>query len=68
MKKANDADICCTNVTSSYLVWGASTQGGAPKPPVPHNQSCVNVVGTSPLKLPELLDAFFDTPLPPVAK
>jgi hypothetical protein len=67
---SNDADVCCMDpaVNGSFLVWGASTQGGAPKPPVPHNQSCVNVVGTSPLKLPELLDAFFDTPLPPVAK
>jgi len=65
---SNDADVCCMDpsVEGSYMVWGASTQGRAPKPPVPRNQSCVNVVGTSPLKLPALLDAFFPAPLPPV--
>ena len=67
-RNSNDADVCCMDptVNGSFLVWGASTQGGKPDPPVPHNQSCVNAVGTSALKLPELLDAFFDTPLPPV--
>ena len=65
---SNDADVCCMDdsVNGSYIVWGASTQGRPPNPPVPKNQSCVNVVGTSALKLPELLDAFFPSPLPPV--
>ena len=65
---SNDADVCCMDpaVEGSYLVWGASTQGSTPKPPVPRNQSCANVVGTSTMKLPELLDAFFPSPLPPV--
>lgn len=64
---SNDADVCCMDesVNGSYLVWGASTQGGKPRPPVPHNESCANVVGTSARKLPELLDAFFSSPLPP---
>ena len=64
---SNDADVCCMDpsVKEGYVVWGASTQGGAPRPPVPRNQTCANVVGTSTMPLPEMLDAFFSTPLPP---
>lgn len=65
-RNSNDADVCCMDplVNGSYVIWGASTQGGAPKPPVPRNQSQTNAVGTSPQKLAELLDAFFPLPLP----
>ena len=59
-RNSNDADVCCMDdsVNGSYLIWGASTQGGAPGAPVPRNQSQTNAVGTSPLKLAGLLDAF----------
>lgn len=66
-RNSNDADVCCMDpswVNGSYVIWGASTQGGAPDPPVPRNQSQTNVVGTSPQPLAELLDAFFPLPLP----
>ena len=64
---SNDADVCCADVDNgegSFIVWGASTQGAAPHAPVPRNQSCTNVIGTSKKPLAEFLDAFFDEPLP----
>eukprot|EP01065_Artemidia_motanka_P028046 TRINITY_DN33257_c0_g1_i1.p2 TRINITY_DN33257_c0_g1~~TRINITY_DN33257_c0_g1_i1.p2 ORF type:complete len:334 (+),score=96.20 TRINITY_DN33257_c0_g1_i1:61-1062(+) len=59
---SNDADVCCMHpdVSSGWLVWGAGTQGRAPKPPVPGFPDCINAVGNSSLKLPDLLPAFFE--------
>eukprot|EP00041_Stephanoeca_diplocostata_P003034 m.31478 g.31478 ORF g.31478 m.31478 type:complete len:923 (-) comp13977_c0_seq1:581-3349(-) len=57
---SNDGDVCCMhpNASGSWLVWGASTQGGKPTPPVTHGST--NALGrnaTTPL--PRLLEAYF---------
>lgn len=57
---SNDADVCCHGVdpsVGSWLIWGASTQGRAPKPPATHAQT--NVVGFANVTLAELLSSFF---------
>ena len=55
---SNDGDVCCSgSANGSWLVWGASTQGRKPTPPVTHG--CANVVGHSALPLAELLAAYF---------
>jgi len=56
---SNGGDICCLapNSTTSWLVWGASTQGSKPHPPV--TQGCTNAVGSSPMPLSQLLEKYF---------
>jgi hypothetical protein len=46
-QNSNDADVCCMhgdvdNIT--YFIWGASTQGGPPQPPLTGTVACTNVV------------------------
>lgn len=57
---SNDGDVCCMspNSTTSWLVWGASTQGQHPRPPVQHG--CTNAVGSAPMPLAELLGKYFE--------
>jgi len=57
---SNDGDICCMAPGSnmSWLVWGASTQGRKPKPPVTHG--CTNAIATSTMPLSDLLAAYYN--------
>lgn len=56
---SNDGDVCCIDpaVNGSWVVWGASTQGRTPTPPVKVGTS--NAIGYSPLPLPKLLAKYF---------
>ena len=59
-QNSNDADVCCYNDgddAGSWVIWGASTQGGRPTPPAKHGST--NVVARSNLSLPLLLESFF---------
>jgi hypothetical protein len=60
---SNDGDLCCLNtpepLNESWLVWGASTQGRHPTPPVTHGST--NAVGRAPIALAELLAGSFDS-------
>eukprot|EP00911_Craspedida_sp_UC1_P002548 UC1_evm1s1892 len=59
---SNDGDVCCLapGVNTSWWVYGASTQGRAPKPPVPRNQSaCTNAIGRADIPLADLLERYF---------
>ena len=60
---SNDADVCCMNMPRaagrSFVVWGAGTQGKAPKPPLTKANHCTNVVATANMSLPQLLAAHF---------
>ena len=47
------------NASVSYVIWGAGTQGRAPKPPLTKANHCANVVATANLSLPQLLAAHF---------
>jgi hypothetical protein len=60
VRNSNDGDMCClhANVTTSYLVFGASTQGRAAGPPLNHTAE-VNAVGTADMPLHELLAKYF---------
>eukprot|EP01013_Petalomonas_cantuscygni_P023302 TRINITY_DN44719_c0_g1_i1.p1 TRINITY_DN44719_c0_g1~~TRINITY_DN44719_c0_g1_i1.p1 ORF type:complete len:429 (-),score=41.40 TRINITY_DN44719_c0_g1_i1:113-1399(-) len=67
---SNDADVCCAEVighgaaaNGSYVVWGASTQGKTPLPPVLPNTSSTNVIGWSPFPLGEMLSRVFENGL-----
>eukprot|EP00039_Didymoeca_costata_P007837 m.104457 g.104457 ORF g.104457 m.104457 type:complete len:145 (-) comp13843_c0_seq2:18-452(-) len=46
-ENSNDADLCCIheNVSDTYIIWGASTQGRSPKPPLTGTDAGTNVVG-----------------------
>ena len=44
---------------ASWVVWGAGTQGRAPKPPLTRANHCANVVATAGVPLPELLSNHF---------
>lgn len=59
--QSNDGDICCmhANVSSAYVIWGASTQGGPPRPPLTGSSAGTNAVGIAPMPLTELLAAYF---------
>ena len=48
-----------TNVTTSYVIWGASTQGRAPSPPLDGSDAGTNSVGTADVPLPQLLAQYF---------
>ena len=71
---SNDADVCCMNMyavvdegdagvpllaASSYVVWGAGTQGRTPHPPLTRANHCANVVATANVSLPQLLANHF---------
>ena len=59
---SNDADVCCMDMDAerSYVVWGAGTQGHAPKPPLTKANHCTNVVVISNVSLPQLLTSHFE--------
>lgn len=62
VRNSNDADICCmhTDVGESYVIWGASTQGGPPGPPLTGSDAGTNAVAVADgLRLDELLAAYF---------
>ena len=55
----NDADVCCTGGSSpSFIVWGASSQGGKDDLP-PGSPSCTNAIGRANMTLVAMLQAFF---------
>lgn len=59
---SNDGDFCCmhVDVPDSYVVWGASTQGRAPSPPLTGTDASTNSVGVAHgMQLQELLAAYF---------
>lgn len=59
---SNDADICCMHANVSdkaYVIWGASTQGGPPKPPLTGTDAGTNAVGVAPMALTEMLAGYF---------
>lgn len=59
---SNDADICCMHpdVKDAYVIWGASTQGKPPDPPLTGHDAGVNVVGVRrDMPLTELLATYF---------
>lgn len=64
---SNDADVCCMTknkssvyaTSKSWVLWGAGTQGKAPKPPLTRANHCANVVAAANMSLPELLAAHF---------
>lgn len=62
---SNDGDVCCHGGSQgAWLVWGASSQGHRPKPPVKHG--CTNAIGyAANLTLAELLGSFFEGDLSP---
>ena len=63
-ENSNDADFCCMHrdVTSSYIIWGASTQGRHPAPPLTGTDASTNSVATAAMPLDELLAAYFASP------
>ena len=61
---SNDADVCCmnspaTSSASSYVIWGAGTQGRTPDPPLTIANHCANVVAVANTSLPQLLADHF---------
>ena len=59
---SNDADVCCmhTDVPDGYVIWGASTQGGPPGPPLTGTDAGTNAVAVAPgMRLDALLAAYF---------
>lgn len=59
---SNDGDICCMHAdlkNSSYVIWGAGTQGGKPSPPLDGTDACVNVIATAKMPLYDLLASYF---------
>lgn len=57
----NDADMCCmhSDVKQAYVIWGASTQGGPPHPPLNGKDAGTNSLGISSMALPDMLSAYF---------
>lgn len=56
---SNDADVCCLGGSvGAFIIWGASTQGGASKLP-PGVPGMTNAIGFRNSTLQELLEAFF---------
>ena len=45
-RNSNDADMCCmhANVSDTYVLWGASGQGGAPSAPLTGSDGSTNVL------------------------
>ena len=59
---SNDADVCCmhTDVPDAYVIWGASTQGGPPDPPLDGTDAGTNAVGVAVgMPLDAMLAAYF---------
>ena len=59
---SNDADICCqhVNVSDAWVIWGASTQGGRPDPPLDGTDASTNSVAWKQGKtLNQLLASYF---------
>eukprot|EP00051_Salpingoeca_urceolata_P016628 m.222144 g.222144 ORF g.222144 m.222144 type:complete len:384 (+) comp18732_c1_seq9:288-1439(+) len=61
LENSNDADICCMHgdVKESWVLWGGSTQGGHPAPPLDGTDAGVNVVATANMPLTDLLAKYF---------
>jgi hypothetical protein len=63
VENSNDADICCLHANVSdaaYIIWGASTQGRPPKPPLTGTDAGTNAVAIAQgLPLWEMLSAYF---------
>ena len=56
---SNDADVCCSGGSvGAFVIWGASTQGGASKLP-PGSPSFTNAIGYRNSTLADLLCSFF---------
>ena len=47
------------DVKQAYVIWGASTQGGSPKPPLDGKDAGVNAVAVAPMPLDQMLAAYF---------
>lgn len=60
-RNSNDGDICCMhrNVTEAFVIWGASTQGHPPGPPLTGSDASTNSVATAAQPLDRLLAAYF---------
>lgn len=60
-KNSNDADICCMHpdLNVSYVIWGVSTQGRAPSPPLTGHDAGANAVAVANMPLDKLLMAYF---------
>lgn len=59
---SNDGDFCCQHhdVPDTWIIWGASTQGRAPKPPLTGTDASTNSVATKTgMTLNALLSAYF---------
>ncbi len=52
---------CClhANVSTAYVIWGASTQGRPPGPPLNGPDAGTNSIGTADMPLHELLAKYF---------
>ena len=61
VRNSNDGDMCCmhANVTTAYVVWGASTQGRPPGPPLNGPDAGTNSIGTADMPLHEMLTKYF---------
>jgi len=63
-RNSNDGDFCCQHaaVPDAYVIWGASTQGRAPAPPLTGTDASTNSVGVARgVQLQALLAAYFPT-------
>ncbi len=61
-RNSNDGDFCCqhADVPDAYVIWGASTQGRPPLPPLTGTDASTNSVGVARgLPLQALLAAYF---------
>jgi hypothetical protein len=59
----NDADVCCMHkdVQEAYVIWGASTQGRSPKPPLDGRDAGTNSVGVAAMPLTQMLSSYFNS-------
>ena len=65
-RNSNDGDFCCMHaaVPDAWLVWGASTQGRRPAPPLTGTDASTNSVArASGVPLQDLLAAYFPKPV-----
>lgn len=62
VQNSNDADVCCmhADVADAYVIWGASTQGRPPGPPLTGTDAGTNAVAVAPgMRLDAMLAAYF---------
>ena len=61
VRNSNDADVCClhADVRATYVIWGASTQGESPGPPLTGTDAGTNAVGVGVLPLDDFLGTYF---------